>query len=161
MQTPNHHLWRHSLHRQARTWLLLTVFLGSVTGSAEARAKHWYTPWRRATIAAPVPVSELSVATLDNASAPSLPQFWNRNTLRVDLGGLAGSGGLALAPNAVNGWPLRIEFAVRPGSMKQLEVVGDTRVLFAVTAEGAETLLLPLGSGVYTPSTKLLTLRWE
>jgi hypothetical protein len=88
-------------------------------------------------------------------------QFWNRNNLRVDLTGIAGSGVLRLTPSAVNGWPVRLEFAVRPGSFAQLEVRGDQRAVFniAATGDGAPEIL-PLSPDVYSSATKVITLTW-
>ena len=144
---------------------LVVVLLGAVAGAelAQARILHpstWHLPWRKPPPAPPLMVNELPVATLDGTAAPAVPQYWIRNTLRIDLTAVAGAGTLQLKPSSVNGWPLRIEFNVRPGSMQQLEVTGDTRVLFDVPASG-EALQLPLGSGAYTPVTKQLILRWE
>jgi hypothetical protein len=144
--------------------LALLLAVGTMAGCATSHAvlhpSTWHMPWRKPGTPPPAMVSELAVRTPDGATALSVPQYWNRNTLRVDLSAMAGSGTLSLLPSAVNGWPLRIEFVVRPGSMQQLEVSGDQRVVFNVGTSG-ELLLLPLGNGAYTPATKLLALRWE
>ena len=140
---------------------ILAASLCGQAGAAAARSKHWYTPWRKAEVAAPVLVVELPVESTDGSAAPTLPQYWDRNTLRVDLGQLPGSGTLRLLPSAVNGWPLRIVFAARPGSFRQLEVSGDKRVVFNIASDGSEAVVLALGSNAYTAATKALTLRWE
>ena len=143
----------------------LIVVLIATAGAdfAQGRILHpssWHLPWRKAPPTPPVIVNELPVTTIDGSAATAVPQYWNRNTLRVDLTGMAGAGTLQLAPSGVNGWPLRIEFAVRPGGMQQLEVTGDKRVVFTIAASG-EPQLLALGAGAYTATTKQLILRWQ
>jgi hypothetical protein len=154
----------HSRTSAVQALIVLLLATAGLAGCASRPAvlhpSTWHMPWRKAGTPPPVIVSELAIQAADGAIAPIVPQYWNRNTLRVDLSAMAGSGMLSLLPSAVNGWPLRIEFTVRPGSMQQLEVSGDKRVVFNVAASG-ELLLLPLGSGAYTPATKSLTLRWE
>jgi len=133
-----------------------------------ARPRHWYTPWRKPPAPPPVPVHELDIssggAPAGTGAAVTVLQFWNRNNLRVDLTGQAGSGALELRPAAGGSWPVRLEFAVRPGSMAQLEVRGEKRVVFnvpaAASADGAPQIL-ELGVGVYTLQTPALTLSWQ
>jgi len=81
-------------------------------------AVHWrpHWPWHRAPAAPEPPVSELVVDGTGGASAPMLMQTWDRNTLRISLEGLAGAGELKLVPVQGHGWPIRLEFAVQPGS---------------------------------------------
>jgi hypothetical protein len=56
-----------------------------------------------------VAVNELPVQT--ESSAPlTVLQYWSRNTLRVDLGVVGGTGSVKLLPSPVNGWPARLEF---------------------------------------------------
>ncbi len=159
----------HRMHTHPRTpivqaFIVLLLATAGLAGCASRPAvlhpSTWHMPWRKAGTPPPAVVSELAVQAVDGVATPVVPQYWNRNTLRVDLSAMSGSGTLSLLPNAVNGWPLRIEFTVRPGSMQQLEASGDKRVVFNI-ADSGELLLLPLGSGVYTPATKVLTLRWE
>jgi hypothetical protein len=127
------------------------------------RLSHWHLPWHRAVPAAPVPVTELGVEAGTNLP-PTVVQYWNRNTLRVDLAAVGASGSLILRPSQVNGWPMRIEFAVRPGSLNQLEVRGDKRVVFNI-AKGASAdgglQVLELGAGVYSAKTLALTVSWN
>ena len=124
----------------------------------------WRLPWRKPAMAAPAPIVELRVEADEGNALPTVLQFWNRNNLRVDLGSVSGKGSLRLRPSAVNGWPMRIEFAVRPASVARLEVRGDKRVVFSVTqTPGPDGALqvLQLGAGVYTAATPALTVSWE
>lgn len=117
-------------------------------------------PWRKPPPAAPVPVSELIVEGVAGQPAPTVLQYWDRNTLRVDLTMLAGSGSLQLRAQPPNGWPVRLAFTVRPGSFRTLQVRGAQRLQFAVAESGAPlTLLLP--PGVYSVGSDSLSLRWE
>jgi hypothetical protein len=144
--------------------LAATLLFTGCASHPSLRPSHWRMPWHRTPPAAPVSVAELGVEAVGEGAAPTLPQYWNRNTLRVDLGGIAGTGALKLHASAVNGWPARIEFSVRPGSMHQLEVRGDKRVVFNVAdtpaADGAPQLLA-LDPAAYSSKTGSLTLSWE
>jgi hypothetical protein len=124
-------------------------------------AVHWrpHWPWHRAPAAPEPPVSELVVDGTGGASAPMLMQTWDRNTLRVSLEGLAGAGELKLVPVQGHGWPIRLEFAVQPGSFQQLEVRGEQRIVMIVPATGGVTVL-PVPQGLYAPTTQALTLRY-
>lgn len=144
-----------SLKRAAAGAVLFTALL-----SLSACALHW--PWHKRVPGAPPQVHELTVAPVDasGAAVPALPQNWDRNTLLVDLQGLSGEGALTLTPNAQNGWPVRLEFRVQPGSFAQLEVLGAERVVFAVPASGAP-LLFKLPPSAYQAATPRLTLQWH
>ncbi|MBS0388140.1 MAG: hypothetical protein JSR15_06630 [Proteobacteria bacterium] len=118
---------------------------------------HW--PWHHAPPAPEPPVVELMVDAAAGASAPELAQAWDRNTLRVSLERLAGNGELTLHPVQGHGWPIRLEFAVQPGSFQQLELRGDQRVILVVPATGG-VAVLPVPQGLYSSSTRELTLRY-
>jgi hypothetical protein len=142
--------------------LLISVLAGCLLLGGCATALHpskWKLPWRHAPAAEPAPVSELKV---EGEAAASVRQTWQRNTLRIDLTAVAPSGSLKLLPNAADGWPLRIEFAVRPGSFAMLEVRGEQRVVFNVAVSGGEPLqILALTPAAYTPATEAMSLNWQ
>jgi len=112
---------------------------------------HW--PWRHRAPPAPQPVQELS------APAPIL-QFWDRNTLLLDLTALRGEGTATLMPVAARGWPIRIEFRVQPGSIAHLEVQGRERVVFEVPGQGAP-VVFRLAPDAYVADTPKISLRWS
>lgn len=112
---------------------------------------HW--PWRHRAPPPPQPVQELSIE-----GATGIQQFWDRNTLQIDLTAMRDEGMAVL--RATHGWPVRLEFKVQPGSFAQLEVEGLQRALFAVPTEGDATLL-KLGPGSYAPDTPQITIRWR
>lgn len=86
-------------------------------------------------------------------------QTWDRNSLRVSLEGLAGEGELRLTPVQGHGWPIRLEFAVQPGSFQRLEVRGEQRVVLSVPTTGG-VAVLPVPQGLYAPTTQALTLHY-
>jgi hypothetical protein len=151
-------------HKAAIFVVGFLLLASAADAGAAAKARHWYTPWRKAPVAAPVPTHELLITGGSDAGVPLVLQYWNRNNLRIDLTGMAGAGSLSLKPIEGGSWPVRIEFAVRPGSMGQLEVRGEKRVIFnvpaAASANGAPEIL-ELGIGVYTLTTAALAVSWQ
>src|SRR5665213_386365 len=146
-------VWRWAAHGAA----LLTALALSLP----VWALHW--PWGRHPVTALPSASELAVspdrATTSARVAP-IAQYWDRNTLLLDLTRLSGAGSATLTPIGANGWPVRLEFRVRPGGMAHLEVVGTQRVVFAVPAQGA-AVVLKLDPGVYQADTARINLRWS
>ena len=121
-------------------------------------AMHW--PWKRRPAAPPQPVQQVTIVSDASAPATTILQYWDRNALLLDLTAVGGEGGAMLAPIKALGWPIRLEFRVRPGSIGRLEVVGAQRVVFAVPAQGAP-LLLKLAPSAYRADTPQITLRWS
>jgi hypothetical protein len=119
---------------------------------------HW--PWHRHHgNAGPQAVQELSVQ-MQTGAAKAIPQYWDRNTLLLDMTAVSGEGSAVLAPRPGTGWPVRLEFRVQSGSFANLEVSGVQRVLFTVPTQGASTVL-QLDPGVYLASTAAITLHWS
>jgi hypothetical protein len=124
-------------------------------------ALHW--PWRHRAAPAPQPVHELSIQPLgaqNAAAAAPIAQYWDRNTLLLDLTALQGEGAVTLTPTLARGWPVRLEFRVQPGRIAHLEVQGSSRVVFEVPAQG-KPLVLKLGPDAYVRGTAALSLRWS
>jgi hypothetical protein len=120
---------------------------------------HGWWPWHHSAPAPEPAVNELVVTAAEGATTPALLQTWDRNTLRVDLTGLSGEGQLRLRPAEGHGWPIRLEFAVRPGAFARLEVRGEQRVTMPVPV-GGNTVVMPVPQGLYAPATSELTLRY-
>jgi hypothetical protein len=112
---------------------------------------HW--PWRHRAAPAPQPVHELAIE-----GAGNIAQYWDRNTLQVDLTGVTGEGNATL--RAPHGWPVRLEFKVQPGGFGMLEVEALQRTVFEVPAQGA-VAVLRLAPGSYAPDTPAITIRWS
>ena len=126
--------------------------------SVSACAMHW--PWKRRPLPSPQPVHEVTIVP-DAAGAPTtIVQYWDRNTLQLDLTAASGEGGATLSAIKALGWPVRLEFRVQPGSIGRLEILGAQRVVFAVPAQGAP-LLLKLAPGAYSADTPQITVRWS
>jgi hypothetical protein len=111
--------------------------------------------------AAPAPaVEELIAEAPDGGSVVAVSQYWDRNTLLIDLSAAAGDGGVRLRPPAGTTWPVRLEFRVQPGSIARLQVEGAQRVTYNVPASGS-AVLLKLDPGVYTARTAMLNVEWH
>jgi len=132
---------------------------GVLLGLGACSHMHNLWPWHHAPAGPELAPNELVVSAAQGGTAPVLVQSWDRNALRVDLTGLAGEGSLVLRPGPGHGWPIRLEFAVRPGSFKHLEVRGEQRVTLAVPDTGPVSVL-PVPQGVYAPATVELALHY-
>lgn len=115
---------------------------------------HW--PWKRHATPPPPAVHYVTVVS----DGGVISEYWDRNTLQFDLTALSGEGRATLSQIKSVGWPIRLEFLVRPGSFGRLEVVGTQRVLYEIPAQG-QNLIFKLGPGVYAPDTESITLRWS
>lgn len=109
----------------------------------------------------PVPeaVHELNLLNTDG-SAASFPQYWKRNTLVIDLSGVGGAGSFAARLPEETTWPVRMAVRVRPGSVGQVEVQGEERVVMPVTVDGTSNIDLEIVPSVYTPKTAAIYISW-
>jgi len=138
----------------ARSAAVLAAVVGLGT-TLPAWALHW--PWQHHARRTPAQ----AVSVLAVAQGARIAQYWDRNTLLVDLTRLRGAGSATLTPlPAQGGWPVRLEFRVQPGTIARLQVRGAQRVTFVVPAHGAAEVL-KLDPGVYLADTARLTLRWR
>jgi hypothetical protein len=129
--------------------------LALLCGCSHFSGLHW--PWSHKAPAAPTPVVELNVMT-ESGVATSIPQYWKRNTLVVDLRGASDAGGLILKPRPGTQWPVRVAFRVAPGS-GVLEVLADQRVVMPIAASGTQPIDLELAADVYTLTTAQIIVR--
>jgi hypothetical protein len=127
--------------------------------SVSACAMHW--PWKRQPPPPPQPVHQVTIVPeAGAAAATTIMQYWDRNTLLLDLTQVDGEGGATVTPIKALGWPVRLEFRVRPGSIGRLEVLAAQRVVYQVPSEGAPLLLL-LAPGAYQADTTQIIVRWS
>jgi hypothetical protein len=117
---------------------------------------HW--PFHRHAPPPPPPVHELDIQ--GSASPDTYPQYWQRNTLLVDLSSVSGSGSITLKPAAGTSWPVRLAVRVTPGSIGVLEVHGAQRVTLPIAPTPAKPVDLELTPGLYPASTQALTVHW-
>lgn len=118
---------------------------------------HW--PFRRKP-PAPEVAHALAITTPAGVPTSSYPQYWQRNTVVLDLQLISGSGEIEVRPLPNHAWPVRIALRVRPGSVGQLEAQADQRIVIPVTASGAKPLDLELPPGVYSASSMQMSVRW-
>jgi hypothetical protein len=108
---------------------------------------------------APEVVHELDLVNADGTPS-SFPQYWKRNTLVIDLSGASGTGTVAARLPAEATWPIRVAVRVQPGSVEQVEIVGEERNVLAVSRAGTLPLDLEFAPSVYRPNTGTIYISW-
>jgi hypothetical protein len=141
--------------RNATAALLLTATL--VAGCSHMPQLHW--PWHHKPAPPPQEVHELVITTPEGADA-AFPQYWQGNTLVVDLKSASGQGSLILKPREHTLWPVRIAFRVMPGQFGVLEVRANQRVVLPITTAGTKPVDLELAPGVFIMKTPQMTVSW-
>jgi hypothetical protein len=147
-------------NRSVRTGVLLAGFAAGLllfTGCASLKS-HW--PFARRTAPQPQAVAELDVGLPEQGAPPVVLQFWERNTLVVDLTGVAAQGRITLRPAQGRGWPARIAFRMSPRRFEELEVRGAERLVVPVAAGGTAPVTTELPPGLYQQDTAELTVSW-
>jgi hypothetical protein len=141
------------MHRNRAIVLLAAA---SVLGGCATVKSHW--PFGRSRAAAPEPVHELAVKVRDD-QMPIVLQFWERNTLVLDLQSVPSAGSVTLSREEGHHWPARLALRMPPARFEAVEVRGAQRVVLPVSAgTGAVTAELP--PGAYNEGTASLTLSW-
>ncbi len=111
------------MDRKAATGAVVRVGLLALALAAGGCSHlHWL--GHKGAAAPPAAVHELDIA---GAAPDTYPQYWQRNTLLVDLSAANGSGSVILQPVDGNGWPVRLALRVTPGAIGALEVRGAQR----------------------------------
>ena len=137
---------------------LVLVVAGCLALSACATtSKIW--PFHKKPKPAPVAVHEFDLVNSDGTPA-SFPQYWQRNTVVIDLSGISGAGNFAARLPADTTWPVRVALRVRPGSVQQIEIQGEERNVLPVSADGTKPIDLELATSVYTPKTAAIYISW-
>lgn len=138
--------------------LALIAGLGlAVSACSMSPPKIW--PFYKKPKPLPEVVHEVDLANSDGSVA-NYPQYWSRNTLVIDLSGVSGAGSVAARLPADTTWPVRVAVRVRPGSIEQVEVVGEERSVLTVAREGLETIDLELAPSVFRRTTGALYISW-
>jgi hypothetical protein len=136
----------------------------SLTACSSYSVQMGWPPIQRKAKPAPEAVNELNLVNADGTPA-SFPQYWKRNTLVIDLSGIGG-GGMGAAGNFAarlpeeTTWPVRVAVRVRPGSVGQIEILGEERNVLPVTTEGTLPIDLEFAPSVYTPRTAAIYISW-
>jgi hypothetical protein len=128
-----------------------------VAGCASVKS-HW--PFASAPAPAPQAVGEL-IVTLPAESAPQVVlQFWERNTLVIDLQSAASAGHVQLTRREEQAWPARIAVRMSPTRFEQVEVQGAQRIVLPVSSGGPAPVTVELPPGAYVADTAAITIRW-
>jgi hypothetical protein len=135
--------------------VLWSAFSVLALGAAGCSHLHW--PWHKPPPPAPAPVHELDI---NGATAGTFPQYWQRNTLLVDLSAASGTGNITLKPTAGGSWPVRVAFRVTPGSIGVLDVRAAQHESLPITPAGGKPIDLELSPGIYTPTTPEMSVSW-
>jgi hypothetical protein len=143
------------MHRH-RVILLLAAALLASGGCATVKSV-W--PFGKSRAAAPLPVRELRVEVAADQAMPVVLQFWERNTLVIDMQGASSAGQMRLVRESGNRWPARIAFRMAPARFEALEVRGAQRVVLPVSA-GSDAVTVELPPGVHDAGTSALAVRW-
>jgi hypothetical protein len=104
-------------------------------------------------------VNELNLVNADGTPT-NFPQFWKRNTLLIDLSAIGAAGNFAARLPEGTTWPVRVGVRVRPGSVGQIEILGEERTVLPVAAEGTAPIDLEFAPSVYTPKTAAIYISW-
>ena len=147
-------------NRSSRSGALLAALAASgllLAGCAGLRS-HWPFAGRAASL--PEAVAELRVGLPQQGSPPVVLQYWERNTLVLDLTNVAAEGRVTLRPGEGRGWPARMAFRMPPRRFGELEVLGAQRLLLPVAASGIEPVTAELPPGIYGNDTAELVVSW-
>jgi hypothetical protein len=140
-----------------RVSLLMLLGLGVVALSGCATMKSLW-PFGRAK-PAPEPVQELQIAAAEGAP-PVLLQFWERNTLVIDMQSVAATGQATLTRTEGNRWPARVAFRMLPNRFEVLDVRGAQRVVLPISTADTTAITVELPPGAYDEKTASLTMSW-
>ena len=121
---------------------------------------HLHSPFAHKPPPPPEVADDLVLAPQEGTASVSFPQYWKRNAVVIDLETASGAGGIVVRPKEGGTWPVRLALRVKPGSVGQVEVHADQRVILPVTAQGTQPIDLELAPGVYSARTEQMTVSW-
>ncbi|MGC4028351.1 MAG: hypothetical protein QM696_05745 [Steroidobacteraceae bacterium] len=145
------------MHRNRALVFASCAGLALLAGCATVKS-HW--PFGRAAPPPPPAVNELAVTTPGESPPQVVLQYWERNTLVLDMQNAASTGQILLARREGRIWPARIGFRMSPTRFEALEVRGIQRMVLPVSSEGAGPVTVELPPGVYGPATTQIAVRW-
>lgn len=127
-----------------------------LAGCATVRS-HW--PFARSA-PPPVAVNEVVVSTPVEETPQVVLQYWERNTLILDLQDAGSTGQVLLERREGRIWPARIGFRMSPARFEALEVRGAQRMVLPVAGAGTGPVTVDLPPGVYDTATATIAVRW-
>jgi hypothetical protein len=137
--------------------MLPLVLLVSLAGCSNLRD---HLPWGEDPPPPPQPVRELQVIVPAEAQVPIVLQFKERNTLVIDLTGVASAGRVELRPGESGQWPVRLALRFQPGRFEAVEARGAQRAVFPVTEDRKGTATVELPAAIYPAGSASLHLAW-
>lgn len=144
--------------RRAAGAAAVVLALAFTAGCSQMSQLRW--PWSDVRAPAPEAANELTITPGEGTSGASIPQYWKRNTLVLDMQAVSGSGSIFVEPRAGKVWPVRLALRVMPGQVGKLEVHGEQRVVLPITTAGSSPIDLELSPGVYNAKTSRIIVRW-
>jgi hypothetical protein len=138
--------------------LALIVTCTLVLGGCASPGTKWW-PFHKKEKPAPEQVHEVYLVNPDGTPA-NFPQYWQRNTLIIDLSGVSGAGAVTARLPEQTTWPVRVGVRVQPGSVEQVEVQGEERNVMAVSREAGLPIDLEFPPSVYRPTTAAIYINW-
>jgi hypothetical protein len=138
---------------------LAVAFCLVLTACSSYKVQMGWPPIYKEPTPVPEAVNELKLVNADGTPA-NFPQYWKRNTLLIDLSGIGAAGNFAAQLPEGTTWPVRVAVRVRPGSVGQIEILGEERNILPVAAEGTLPIDLEFAPSVYTPRTAAIYISW-
>ena len=138
---------------------LAAAFCVALTACSSYSVQMGWPPILKKPTPAPEAVNELNLVNADGTPA-NFPQYWKRNTLVIDLSAIGAAGNFAARLPEGTTWPVRVGVRVRPGSVGQIEILGEERNVLPVAAEGTAPIDLEFAPSVYTPKTAAIYISW-
>lgn len=146
-----------AMHRNRALAAVTLACLAMLAGCATVKS---YWPFVRRAAPPPEAVNELVVTTPENSPPQVVLQYWERNTLVLDLQNSASTGQILVALRAGQAWPARIGFRMSTTRFEALEVRGAQRVVLPVSSQGAGPVTVELPPGVHAAATPQIAVRW-
>jgi uncharacterized protein (UPF0548 family) len=148
----------------SRNYVIRTSTLGAVAVSALLLAGcstlRGLWPFGHGQKATAQPVTELLVELPEGGPVPVVLQYWERDTLVLDLTNVAGTGRVTLRRQAEHSWPARLALRMAPRRFEMAEVRGATRVALPVSAAAGPPVTVELPPELYAADTPQLRLSW-
>jgi hypothetical protein len=147
------------MNNMVRNPVILSLVVASALALPGCGTVRHVWPFGRATVIAPQPVQELEVLAPSGQAAAPVLQFWERNTLVIDLQGVPPTGQFQLLRKAGGEWPVRLALRMLPGRFEAIELRGAQRVLMPV-AQGTQAITIEVPAAVYATAAEQLTVTW-
>lgn len=148
----------------SRNYVIRTTTLCAVAASAllltgcATLCGLW--PFGHDRAAAAQPVTELLVELPEGGAVPVVLQYWERDTLVLDLTNVAATGRVTLRRQAEHSWPARLALRMAPRRFEMVEVRGAARVALPVSAAAGPPVTVELPPELYAADTPQLQLSW-